>query len=265
MPQLLWKAWVTFARDFAIDMSYRVIFAITLADSLLMALSYMFLARLFGGTRPDGYDARQFLLIGIAVSGGLSTVLACFAQGVRGTQVSGTIKAVVATPTSPTAYLLLSAGYPIVRALADVVILLGVGWLVGLRLASANVAGGVLALALGLCAMAALGMMAAAFTVVFKRGDPITWLLGSVTWLLSGVLYPTSVLPAWLGHLAWWLPPTRTLTALRALLIDGAPLAAVALSLWYLAACAAVGLPLGLWIFGRAVTHAKREGTLGHV
>jgi ABC-2 type transport system permease protein len=265
MCRLLWKAWVTFARDFAIDMSYRVTFAIALANSLLMALSYMFLARLFGGARPDGYDARQFLLVGIAVSDGLSTVLACFAQGVRGTQVSGTIKAVMATPTPPAVYLLLSSGYPIVRALADVVILLGMGSLVGLRLASANVAGGALALGLGLCAMAALGMLAAAFTVVFKRGDPIAWLLGSVTWLLSGVLYPTSVLPAWLGRLAWWLPPTHTLTALRALVIDGAPLAAVAPSLWYLAACAALGLPLSLWIFARAVTHAKRQGTLGHI
>jgi ABC-2 type transport system permease protein len=258
------KARASVVRDLLIDISYRLTFAMELADGALMLLSYVFLARVFGALRPDGYDPLAFLLLGIVVSSALSTVTTCFALGLRGAEVTGTIKAVMATPTSPVTYLLLSALYPLGRAVGDVLIMLAFGSLLGLRLARDGLAGASLVLALGLVAMAVLGVLAAAFTVVFKRGNPAAWAIASVTWLLSGVLYPVSVLPAGLARLAWWLPTTHTLSAMRALLIDGARLGSVASHVWYLAGFAMMGLPLSLWVFARAIDYAKRQGTLGH-
>lgn len=265
MARLAGKLQAIVVRDFVTDLSYRLTFAMELVDGALLVLSYSFLARIFGATRPDGYPALDFLIVGIAASSGFGTALLCFAQGVRGTQATGTIKAVMATPTSATTFVLLSSAYPILRSLIDVAMLLGAGALLGLTLSSANIPGAALVMGLGLLAMAAFGILSAAFAIVFKRGDPVTWLLATVTWLLSGVLYPTAVLPAPLARLSWWLPTTHALSALRALIIDGAAIGAVSSHVVFLAGFAAVGVPASVWIFGRAVRHAKRVGTLGHV
>ncbi len=118
--RLVSKARVAVMRDFVTDVSYRVTFIIELADAVLMLLSYVFLSRVFGGARPDGYDPRAFVLIGIAVSGGLGMVAASFVVGrSRHRSCRRTIKTVMATPTSPATYLSISAIYPIARALSS--------------------------------------------------------------------------------------------------------------------------------------------------
>jgi ABC-2 type transport system permease protein len=260
-----WKAWACFRRDLLTDFSYRVTFAIDLVDALLVVVSYAFLARVFGGTQPDGYRALDFLVVGVAASGGFTTALQCFKQGIRGTQSTGTIKAVMSTPTSPTAFLVLSAIYPMLRAGADTLVFLAGGAWIGLSVRHVNAGGAVLAFVLGLLGVAVFGILSAASAIVLKRGDPVIWTIGTLMWLLSGVLYPTSVLPPWLERVAWCLPTTHALTALRALLLDGVALAAVWPHLVFLAAFAAIGVPASLWAFERAVRFAKHSGTLGHV
>ena len=169
----------------------------------------------------------------------------------------------MATPTPTTTFLLLSSIYPVLRSIIDAIVLIGVSAILGVHVHASNALGAVSVLLLGLLSMAVFGIMSAAFALVFKRGDPMTWMLGSVTWLLSGVLYPTTVLPPALATIAWMLPTTHALSALRALTLTEASTSAVRADLLYLTAFAAIGLPASLWLFSLAVNHAKRAGTLG--
>ena len=59
--------------------------------------------------------------------------------------------------------------------------------------------------------------------MIFKRGNPIVWLFGGLSWLLGGVLYPVSVLPWWLSRASALLPITYTIEGLRAALLREAP------------------------------------------
>ncbi len=258
-----WKARVVFWRDLRTDLSYRVSFVLDLVNGLVFALSYMFLAVFFGNTRPDGYDALGFLIVGMAANGAMTSALLCFAQAVRGADASGAIKAVLVTPTAPATFLLLGSLYPLCRAALDAVVLLGSGWLFGLSFGRANWPGAVVVFVLGAMSMATFGVLSAACALVLKRGDPVVWLLGAANWLLSGVVYPTAVLPPLLRRLSDLLPATHVLKAMRALLLEGAPVAAVAPHLWFLLAFAGVGVPASLWVVERAILYAKREGTLG--
>jgi ABC-2 type transport system permease protein len=258
------QAHAVFRRDFLTDFRYRLVFLVSFADAGLILLSYAFLARVFGDARPGGFAPLPFLLVGIALTDSLTTALMCISQGVRNNQQSGTLKAVLVLPIAPARLMLLSMPYPALRAAVDFVLFMGVALALGLPLQPVNAGATILVFALSVAAIASLGLLSASFTVVFKRGDPVLWAMGTMTWLLSGVLYPVDVLPPFFARIASWLPTTHALAAVRATVINGAGLAEVRGDVAVLAGFAIAGIPAGLWIFTQAVNHARRAGTLGH-
>lgn len=258
------QARALFWRDLITDLRHRLIYIYLVLEASLMLVSYAFLARVFGDARPGGYAPLPFLLVGIALNDALSTALVYLAQGVRSNQQSGTFKALLAMPISSVRLMCLSMPYPAMRAAIDFLLFLGVAVALGLPLSSINVGATIVVFVLSVTAMSGFALISAAIAVVLKHGDPVRWALASMTWLLSGVLYPTDVLPPFLQTIASLLPTTHALTAIRATVIDGAGVSRVANDVALLAAFTVIGIPFALWMFSRAVDYARHEGTLGH-
>ena len=251
-------------RDFLTDVRYPVAFAIGFLDAVVVLVSYSFLAGVFGDHRPDGYAPLSFLLVGIALTDSLTTALVCLALGVRSSQQAGTVKALLGLPLAPARLMLLSMAYPFVRAAIDFAVFMLAAAALGVPFAAVHVTGMLLTFVLAVASVCIMGLVSASFALVFKRGDPVLWAVGTATWLLSGVLYPTSVLPSWLGVASALLPSTHALAAMRASVLGGATWSSLAPDLGALFGFDVIGIPAGLWLFSAAVTHAKRAGTLGH-
>ncbi|MDQ3169831.1 MAG: ABC transporter permease [Acidobacteriota bacterium] len=249
-------------RDFADDMSYRLTFLIEVLDALVLLAAVALLSRGLGPSGIAGYAAFPFLFVGLTVNAALSVCLACFTLAVRGSRAEGMLRVALLTPTPPWAQVMGSAAYPFLRGFADAALHLSAAVLLGLSLSSANLAGALAVFLLGLAAASAVGIASAAFAIVFKRGDPLLWLIGVVSMVLGGVFYPVDQLPAALRAIGWATPVAPALAAMRPLLLDGASLAAVWPAVAALAAYAAVGIPLSLILFNAAVRHARRRGTI---
>jgi ABC-2 type transport system permease protein len=110
--------------------------------------------------------------------------------------------------------------------------------------------------------LACLGILSASFAMVFKRGDPFGILLGTGSALFSGVFFPTQLLGPGFSAVSRILPSTYGLDGIRRVLIEGQGLSEVREPLVTLFIFLAVLLPFSLWVFGRAVRRAKREGSL---
>ncbi len=261
---MTWKAWAFFKRDLLVDVSYRLSFAFDAVHILIAVAAFSFLAQLVGADTLQGYESFAFILVGLAVNAYMTTCLVCFTQVIREGQLTGTLKSILVTPTSPAQFLTFSAAYPLVRGTLDAAVY-GVGGLAfGLSLARVNPAPALLLFIASLLAFCSIGMISATFILIFKRGDPLLWLFGSGSWLLGGVMYPTEVLPQWLQRVAELLPITHALRGLRATLLADASLASVGSELSALALFAVVGLPIGLAIFELGLRRARQMGILGH-
>lgn len=258
------KAWAFFLRDLRTDVSYKLSFIVQGVHVLLMIASYYFLARFIGEQSPDGYAPFPFMAVGIAVNGYMTTCLACFTQAIRGGETTGTLKAVLATPTSSTAFIALSAIYPCTRALIDAIIYLLGASLFGLSLANVSLPAVAMLFALSTLAFGSVGILSASFTLVFKHGDPIVWLFVSLSWLLGGVFYPIDALPPLLQAAARLLPIAYVLDGTRASLLNAAGVGQVLPQIGALAIFAALGVPLSLMAFHWSVQRARRTGTLNH-
>jgi ABC-2 type transport system permease protein len=140
-------------------------------------------------------------------------------------------------------------------------LLLG-AFLFGADLGHANLLAAVVIQVLTILAFSGIGILSASFTMVFKRGDPINFLFGSVSTLLAGVLYPITVLPAWLLPVSYFLPLTYSLQAMRRAILTGDSLSTMGSDVVALLLFAAILLPVSFVAFRYAVKRAKIEGSL---
>jgi ABC-2 type transport system permease protein len=162
------------------------------------------------------------------------------------------------------AFVLFSSLYPFVRAAFDALLYLLAGMMFGLSLAHVNFLAVLLLFLLSAAAFSSIGILSATFTLVFKRGDPLLWLFGGLSWLLGGVFYPLQVLPRFLQHAAQLLPITHALVGMRAALLHHASILEVLPQIGVLGLFGLVGMPLSLLAFHLGVRWAKVTGTLSH-
>ena len=184
----------------------------------------------------------------------MSAALVCHSQAIRASQQTATLPLLVAAPLTPRRLVTLSAGYPLLRASLEGALYLLAGVWLGVTLQGASLAGALLVFAVSLCAFSAIGMLSAACTVVWKRGDPIPWLFDAASWLLGGVFFPVDLLPAPLQAVSRLLPITYALEAIRPALLTPAGLGQIFRLAMPLIVFAAAAPPLAFLAFGRSST-----------
>jgi ABC-2 type transport system permease protein len=263
------KVSAIFQRDCRIAWSYRFSFIVENAGLVISLLSLKFVSQLFGGNIPRvldpyGGDYFGFALLGVSVSSLSYPAVKAFAQAVRSAQVTGTLEAMLTTRASPLTIVLGSGIYPITVACVQLVLLVATGKiLLGAHLHLTNPILVVLVLAMGIVSLAGIGLMSAAFVIVFKQTEPFTSTFLAASLLLSGIVYPLSVLPPWLRSLAQFLPITHAIELTRELLLTGASGRAFLPHLVILAGFCLL-LPAGALSLSAGIDWAKRSGSLSH-
>jgi len=255
-------------RDLKTQVSYRLSFLLQLAGIFFSVTSYYFVGQVFGmQTNPYlaayGGDYFSFVLIGIAFLGYQSVALYGFSNVVQSAQTTGTLEAMLTTPTRLSTILLGSSAWNFIFTSFRVMLYLLAGvTFFGARFTGANWGAALLVLLLTVTSLSAIGILSASFIMVFKRGSPINFLISSVSLLLGGVYYPVEVLPARLQALARLYPLTTSLQAMRRALLMGASLSSLAGDLGILLGFTLLLMPLSLAAFRYAVQRAKRDGSL---
>jgi ABC-2 type transport system permease protein len=264
----LYKPLLFLRRDMRTQARYRLSFLLQFLGIFLSSTSFYFVAQLLGAGASlhlgsYGGDYFPFVLIGIAFVGYQSAALYAYSKGVQTAQVTGTLEAMLVTPTRLSTILLSTSLWQFAFTSLRVAVYLAVGVAVfGIDLGRANVPAALTVLFLSILTLSGLGILSACFAIIFKRGDPINFLINSVSALLGGVYYPVDVLPAWLQLLARFFPLTYSLEALRRALLVGDSLADLARDVGVLGVFSATLLPISLLAFRFAVRKAKRDGSL---
>lgn len=258
-----------FQRDLRIATSYRVTFLQSAVTLLFGLVTMNFFARLVNQGEPAdlapyGDDYFGYALIGVSFALFVQGVAGQFASIVRNAQVTGTLEVLLSSRTSLPTFLACSSLYGLAFGVVRLVVALVLGAAVlGADLRADQAAMALLVFLLTLATFAGIGILAAAFVVRFKQPEPFTAGLMTASLVLSGVLYPTTVLPGWLERLAPLLPLTHTMSVLRAALLEGTSTVSAGSDLLALAGFALL-LPLSLIGFELAVRQAKAAGSLSH-
>jgi ABC-2 type transport system permease protein len=171
---------------------------------------------------PGGGDYREFLMPGMfaqaMVNGAAATVGAVAAERARG--VTDRFRSMPMAPTAPVVGRSLA---DLVNSVVDLVVLVGLGLLVGWR-AHGGVAAALAAVGLLLLlrfAVIWVGILLG--LVVSQEAAALAWAPLFPLTMIANTFVDPSQLPGWLGPIADWNPLSATVTAVRELFGNAAP------------------------------------------
>lgn len=258
-------------RDMLSEISYRFSFFMQITEIFLTVAALYFLSRLVGQDTinqylaPYGGNYFAFAIIGVAFYSYFDIGFTSFAAQLREAQTTGTLEAMLSTPAGLSTIILGSSLWAFIMATMRVmVILLSGAFLLDSGMRTSNLPLALLILLLTVASASSFGIVAASFIMVVKRGDPISWLFRSASWLLGGVVFPVAILPDWMQKLALLLPTTHALRAMRLALLQGKSVSDVLPEIAALCVFCFLLLPVSLRVLRYAVQRAKQEGTLTH-
>ena len=210
----------------------------------------------------QGGDYFTFVVLGVAVATFFSAMMGACAAAIRTEQMGGTLETLFAMPTSLAVMAVGASLWALLIASTQALFYLVLASLVFPMHLDANLPGVAAVLVLMAAAFVPLGMLSAAFVLLFRRPDILTGTLASFSVLLAGVFYPTTVLPVGLQRMAEFLPLTHGLRALRLAAMRGMGPLALQDDLLALLAFAVLLLPAA-WLACRLALHeARRSGAL---
>lgn len=255
-------------KSLLIHWSYRFALVLGFAGTFANLLMFYFIDRLFGARvvdhlAPYGVSYFSYVLVGIAFSGLIGTSVGAVSGQLHQEQAAGTLEAVLAGPTRVETFVSAVIAWDLACALGDFLLYALCGSLFfGIDFSRTNPFSLAAVTLLSMVALKSLAVLSAAFIMVFKRGDPVSWLISIGAELAGGVYFPVSVLPEWLQTLAACFPLSHAVRAAELAIYQGAGLAELARELAALALFAAFLLPLAVAAIRLAFDRARRDGSL---
>lgn len=257
-----------FRRDFLVLTSYRFRLVLNMVYLTAMVFFLYFVGKTFSGSFSTylsryGNDYFAFALLGMAVSVFVSTGLSSLAEEIRSSQVQGTLESLLMTPTSPTLVLFGSSLWSFVESfLVSMLYISAAIFILGISVSPVTILLVIMVLGLTFCCFLSLGMISAAFIMVFKQGNPINMIFGTSSYFLGGLLFPVDVLPAPLQRVSFFLPMTQAATAVREILLVAPGQARWLSPVLFLFIFALVVGPMGIFGLRYSLTRAKKDGSL---
>lgn len=219
-----------------------------------------------GGTVDEATVSRfvLYLLVGTIAWRFLGIILDNIGEVIAWERWEGTIEYTFMSPVPRLTHLLGMCAATLVRAAVfSVTTLAAVALFVPVDLSHANALSALVLVGVGVLAFTGLGIATAVFPLMWpEKGLQMSYIVQAVVLLVSGVYYPTSVLPSWLQVLSAISPATYVIRGMRAALMDGADLVALSPDLWPALVVGVLSIPLGLALFVRVERYAKRIGRL---
>ena len=232
-------------------------------------LVFFFIARIF-----DGVDSAlladangnyfSYVLIGMVSAYLLNSAMNAMTNDIRSGQTLGTLETILASPMRIIHYLIASGLYSFFTAITRIVgLLIIAGFFLGVDFSNANLLAAFTIIMTTMLCFSGLGVLSAAFILVFKKGNPVSLIIQSSFTLLGGVIFPISVLPQGLHGIAQWIPMTYVTSGLREALLQGAGFAELQSRFIALGTTTILVFPIALMTFSWALSRAKHHGTLG--
>lgn len=261
---VLFQARIFLKRGFVHNSSYRLNFSLSVVNVLVGLIAYYFLSKTVSASKLGEFadHPAAFIVVGTTVMTFVSVALASYAGSIRSEMFLGTIEHWLLSTSSLTRLVALSTiwefAWPLITTVITFTVLsvalsvtLDPNWLTTLVF-----------FLLTIVVMSGFGLISAGIIMVSKIGDPLSTAWGVVTSLLSGSLFPITVLPGWMQGLSHALPPYYALEGLRHGLVLHASLSDERSALFYLLGFAIAIVPLGVVAFRLGFERARAQGTL---
>jgi len=252
-------------RDFLVTRSYRLPFVLDAVSGFFFLATYYFISKTFEGVPTESLHGAPsyfaFAAVGAAIGAVVETACTGIANRIRQEQLAGTLEILVVQPLRSFDLCLGLVGFPFLFGLFRAALYLGLAFAwIGVDPTTPSWPGVVVIFLTTGAALATIGIISGAFTLLFKAGVTIVGFCLFALTLISGAVFPISTLPGWLQPLGNASPLRFAFNGARSALFEGSGWESDAL---WLAAFGAIGIPIAAVVFDWALQHTKQRASLG--
>jgi len=266
--------WAVFWANFKVFLSYRTWVITETLSTIASIAMYSFMglqvrSERLVGAGYGGVSWLAFALVGVASANYLWMCISRISHSMQHEVSEGTLEPIISSPIRLRSYIIgqsirgfLISGYFMLGVLLVGIFLLKTPVILTLE----TILSFFIVLLMMVASYIGIGVMVAGIILVYKKGDPLTFLFASITEFLGGVLFPLNYLKDYpvLWVLAWLMPYTYALDAARMVFLTGATLSSpgVLNDLVVLMIYTMVFIPLGLKAFKWGCNRIRDEGTV---
>lgn len=257
-------AFAMLQRDVRTFVSYRIRFVTLLLGQVFSLTLFYYLSRLVnfrGFDSPDEYYA--YAVVGLVILQVLNSTLGTPPSQIRGELVAGTFERLFLSPLGPLVGCVTALLFPFVFALVMALMMLAFAALAfGLDIQWSTLPLAVPIGVLGSLAFMPFGIALLAVTIVVKQAaSGTTWIIAGIS-LVSGLYFPTTLLPASIEWMAAVQPFTAAVELMRDVIV-GYPMRDPAwLGLAKLVGFTTILLPPALLLLRFSIGRARASGTI---
>lgn len=255
-------------KEFLQEKSYRLAFLMNIFTTGVTLLTYFFIDKLFGNRitpylEEFGVNYFSYVLLSMAFFNFIGTGIGSFSYQIRNEQLQGTMESLLVTPTDIYVIILGMGLWNFIFAAIDAFIYIVMGrFLFGVDFSNINILSSLVVLILTVISFSSLGIISASFIMVFKRGNPVAWLLNTLEGLVGGVFFPVSVMPPFLQYIAGLFPVTYAVKAMELSVYKGFSLSQIKKECGILLIFCVFLIPLAKFSFRYALNVARKQGSL---
>ncbi|MEN0015387.1 MAG: ABC transporter permease, partial [Solirubrobacteraceae bacterium] len=252
------------SKDLRVAWSYRLSFLFGHFAVFAPLVLFYFVSRVVGNSSVVGSPEHyfRFIVVGTAMAGLVDTAVGAAMGAARRDQIEGTLEAIASLPVSSGTLGLGWLLYPMFDALLGLVVAFIVALPLGMWGVHPCWPTVFLSIVLSIAVFASFGFIGAAIVMAFQQGAGTVPLILAGLALLSGVLFPVSVMPHWMQVLSHVSPLRHSLDSLRDGMLEHASIHEAGNSLLVLAGFAVVLLPLSLVLLELGLRRARKTGGL---
>ncbi len=255
-------------KDFLWAFSYKLSFFGQFIGIGLSVYTLFFISKTFDmseSTHLIQYGENYFLfaMIGIGMLDMINLCMRTATRSIRDAQAFGFVDVMISSRVSAESVILSSLVYPFLIGLIRIILyLLCAFFLQDLNFSSLSVTLAFVLVFLTLSSFIGLSLIASAFVILYKQGDPINYLTGLIIFLFSGVLFPVSVLPEVLQPISSFVPVTHGLEMMRKILIFDSYEFVSLSAILYLFFWSAISYCFGTIVLRSAISRSRISGNL---
>lgn len=255
-------------KDFLLETSYKIAFLLNIFSVAVSVFTYFFIDTLFGHRitpqlEEFGVNYFSYVLLSMAFFSYIGVGISSFSARIRAEQLQGTLESLLITPTRISTILFGMWCWNLIFASIDVLIYAALGISIfKINFSNLNILTVIITLVLTIISFSSLGILSASFIIVFKKGNPLTWVINTLEGLLGGVYFPITIMPCFLQIAAKFLPITYAIRAIELAVYQGYSILRLKKELCILLLFSLILLPLSFTAFKFALRKARRQGSL---
>lgn len=206
------------------------------------------------GLVPGNPSYFEFIAPGIMAMVVMTAVLTGLAAAISGEKAQGTLDGILIAPISRVSIILGKALSQSIRGLIQG----GIVLLLAFFLFGVTVQGNILLVALllllGIFSFVGLGILISAIATEQETATQILFMLQMPMLFLSGVFFPILLMPQVMQKIAYCLPLTYAISALRKVMVLGSGFGAIQMEIWIMVLIGIITTAVAVPIFKRVIT-----------